>query len=459
MTTPRLLIVDDEKIAIKNLAYVMTKEGYEVVTANSGANALRLLEQHPFDVVLTDLKMEKVDGMGILEACRRCYPQTEVIIITGFSTLASAVEAIKRGAFSYLAKPFRLDEVRKVTAEAVEKVRKKQEHLDLTEEMLNAQGDSAIITRDSAMLRLIETARQIAPSDCNVLLTGESGVGKELFARFLHRASRRHSQSFVAINCSTFNEGVLENELFGHSRGAFTGATSERKGLIEAAHGGTLFLDEITEMPPSMQVKLLRVIQERELRRLGDIKPIVVDVRFIGATNRNLTEELRQGRLRQDFYYRMNVARLEIPPLAERKGDIPLLCNHFLALFNQRSQKNIQEIDTEALDILTRYAFPGNVRELSNIMERGVAMVSGEKLLPAHLPDDLCHVEILTLRSKDGHVSTLEEREKEYVLWVFQYKAGGNQTLAAQMLGIDRVSLWRKLKKYQAENVAVMSTR
>ncbi|MBF0346132.1 MAG: sigma-54-dependent Fis family transcriptional regulator [Magnetococcales bacterium] len=450
MNTARLLIVDDEKIAVKNLGYVMRKEGYEVVTVGSGAGALRLLEQQHFDVVLTDLRMDKVDGMGILDVCQRCYPRTEVIIITGFATLASAVEAVKRGAFSYLAKPFRLDEVRKVTAEALEKVHRKQELSQLGAAMTSSPDEGVIITRDPTMLALIETARQIAPSGCNVLLTGESGVGKELFARFLHRASRRKPETFVAINCSTFNEGVLENELFGHARGAFTGAVSERKGLIESAHGGTLFLDEITEMPPSMQVKLLRVIQERELRRLGDVTPIMVDVRFIGATNRNLNEELRLGRFRQDLFYRMNVARLEIPPLVRRKGDIPLLCAHFLRLFNQRFQKNIQEIDSEVFTLLSGYDFPGNVRELCNIMERGVAMASGATLLSSHLPEDLREVVLLTLRSAEGQVSTLEERERDYILWVFQHKAGGNQTLAAQMLGIDRVSLWRKLKRYQA---------
>lgn len=451
MVPPRLLIVDDEKIAVKNLEYVMRKEGYEVATAHSGAGALRLLKLEPFDVVLTDLRMEKLDGMGLLDICQRSYPQTEIIIITGFSTLASAVEAIKRGAFSYLAKPFRLDEVRKITAEAVEKARRKQGHGMAGEKIAHQPANEAIITRDPAMLRLLDTARQVAPTGCNTLITGDSGVGKELFARFLHAASNRGAETFVAVNCGTFNEGVLENELFGHARGAFTGAVSERKGLIESAHGGTLFLDEITEMPPSMQVKLLRVIQERELRRLGDVTPVAVDVRFVGATNRDLNEEMRQGRFRQDLFYRMNVARLEIPPLSGRKGDIPLLCYHFLHMFAQRFQKNVQEIHPKAMELLSEYNFPGNVRELSNMIERGVAMASGEVLLESHLPEDLLDVEIHTIRPKNGQALTLEEREKEYILWVFQNKAKGNQTVAAQILGIDRVSLWRKLKKYQVE--------
>ncbi|MEO5341057.1 MAG: sigma-54 dependent transcriptional regulator [Magnetococcus sp. MYC-9] len=451
MTQARLLIVDDEKIAVKNLEHVMRKEGYEVTTATSGAGALRLLEQKPFDVVLTDLRMEKVDGMGILEACQRCHPQTEVILITGFSTLASAVEAIKQGAFSYIAKPFHLDEVRKVTAEAVERVQSRRAHARIKVELAQEQSDTPIMTRDPAMLRLIATARKVAPTDCTVLITGESGVGKELFARFLHQASHRSGEPFVAINCGVFNEGLLENELFGHARGAFTGAVSERKGLIESARGGTLFLDEMTEMNPAMQVKLLRVIQERELRRLGDVTPIPVDVRFIGATNRNLSEEIQQGRFRQDLFYRMNVARIEIPPLDKRKGDIPLLCYHFLKLFSDRFQANVRDIEPQAMDLLTAYHYPGNVRELSNMIERGVAMAAGTVLQASHLPDDLLDVEIHAMRPRDGRTPTLGEREKEYVLWVFQHKAQGNQTVAAQMLGIDRVSLWRKLKKYQAE--------
>ncbi|MEO5362764.1 MAG: sigma-54 dependent transcriptional regulator [Magnetococcus sp. DMHC-8] len=450
MTPARLLIVDDEKIAVKNLEYVMCKEGYEVTTALSGPGALRLLEQQTFDVVLTDLRMEKVDGMGILDVCRRCHPQTEVILITGFSTLASAVEAVKQGAFSYIAKPYRLDEVRQVTAEAVEKVRLQRAHEQLKAEVAQLPPETAIITRDPVVLRLLETARKMAPTDCNVLITGESGVGKELFARFLHQASHRSGAPFVAVNCGAFNEGVLENELFGHARGAFTGAVSERKGLIEAARGGTLLLDEVAEMNPAMQVKLLRVIQERELRRLGDVTPIPVDVRFIGATNRDLAEELRQGRFRQDLFYRMNVARLEIPPLARRKGDIPLLCHHFLNLFARRFQSGVQQIDPQAMALLTAYHYPGNVRELSNILERGIAMASGTVLLDSHLPDELREAEIHAMPAGDGRTPTLEEREKAYILWVFQQKARGNQTVAAQMLGIDRVSLWRKLKKYQA---------
>ncbi|MBF0284029.1 MAG: sigma-54-dependent Fis family transcriptional regulator [Magnetococcales bacterium] len=451
MTTARLLIVDDEKIAVKNLEYVMRKEGWEVVGATSGSAALDLLERQSFDVLLTDLRMEKVDGFRLLHTCRERYPDIEVIILTGFATLETAVEAMKQGAFYYIAKPFRLDEVRKVTAEALEKVRLKRENRQLREVIARYQGERRIITQDPAMLKLIELARRIAPTGCNVLISGESGVGKELFARFLHEAGNHPAGPFVAINCGAFNEELLENELFGHAKGAFTGASSPRKGLIEAAHGGTLFLDEFTEMSAAMQVNMLRVLQEREVRPLGENAPVSVDVRFIGATNRNLTEEVRQGRFRQDLFYRLNVANLAIPPLARRKGDIPLLCHYFLRQFAEQFHKEVEAFDPAAMALLTGYDYPGNVRELRNVIERAVAMGSGPVLRGEQLPEELRQLSIRILRRPEGRLPTLEEREKEYILWVFHHEARGNQTLAAQMLGIDRVSLWRKLKRFQGE--------
>ncbi|MBI5044039.1 MAG: sigma-54-dependent Fis family transcriptional regulator, partial [Nitrospirae bacterium] len=315
----KILIIDDEKIALKNLEHVMKKEGYQVVSTQSGQNALKLLEEQQFDAVLTDLRMEKVDGAQILKRCKELYPDTEVIMITGYATLESAVKAMKNGAFYYIAKPFKLDEVRKVVSEAVEKVKLKNENRQLREQIESYHGKVKIITQDANMQRLLDTAKQIAPTDCNVLLTGESGTGKELFARFIHFHSKRANNTFFAINCGAFTEELLGNELFGHERGAFTGAISMKKGLIEMASGGTLFLDEITEMPASMQVKLLRVIQERELLRLGGTEPIKVDVRFIAATNRNLQDAIKNSSFRQDLYFRLNVVSLSIPPLSQRK--------------------------------------------------------------------------------------------------------------------------------------------
>ena len=450
MSKGRLLIVDDEKVALKNLEHVMKKEGYAVTATQSGANALAHLDKQAFDVVLTDLRMEKVDGMQVLQKCRAAHPDTEVILITGFATLESAVEAMKHGAFYYIAKPFRLDEVRKVVAEALAKVRLRRDNQALREQVESYQGKVRIITQNAEMQRLLDMARQIAPTDCNVLITGESGTGKELFAHYLHHHSKRAARPFLAVNCGAFNEELLANELFGHLRGAFTGAGGDKQGLLVAADGGTLFLDEITEMSPAMQVKLLRVIQEREVLPLGATKAVKVDVRFVAATNRNVLDMARGGDFRQDLYFRLNVVNLQIPPLSRRKEDVPLLAYHFLRKCAARMGKEVVEITPEAMDLLKAYDFPGNVRELENIVERGVAITTGPAIEAASLPEDLRELAIRTFRKKEGRLPSLEEQERDYIRWVLQ-EAGGNQTLAAQILGIDRVSLWRKLKRYETE--------
>lgn len=447
--TARLLIVDDEKIALRNLEHVLSKEGYLVTATQSGASALNLLDNQPFDVVLTDLKMDKVDGMQILRRCKTHHPAIEVIMITGFATLESAVEAMKEGAFHYVAKPFRLDEVRKTVADAVEKIQLKQENRALREQLSVIQGKTRIITQNGPMQKLLDMACQVAPTGCNVLITGESGTGKELFARHLHEHGIHPHGPFIAVNCGAFNEELLANELFGNAKGAFTGAPGKH-GLIEAANGGTLFLDEITEMTPAMQVKLLRVIQEREVLPLGSTQSIKVDVRFIAASNRDMKVWVGEGRFRQDLWFRLNVVNLHIPPLSQRREDIPLLALHFLARSAPLMGKVIHSFSEEALALLKAYDFPGNVRELENIVERGVALCQGDRIEAAHLPDDLRDLTIRAFRRKDGQVPTLEEQEQDYILWVLD-EANGNQTLAAQMLGIDRVSLWRKLKKYNTE--------
>lgn len=446
----KLLIVDDEKVALKNLEHVMKKDGYDVVATQSGTNALAHLEKRSFDIVLTDLRMEKVDGMQILQKCREYHPDTEVILITGFATLESAVTAMKDGAFYYIAKPFRLEEVRKVVAEAMEKIRLRRENQTLREQIESFQGKVKIITLDPEMQRLMEVARQIAPTDCSVLISGESGTGKELFARYLHYHSARAAGPFLAINCGAFNEELLANELFGHTKGAFTGAAVDKKGLLEAATGGTLFLDEITEMPPTMQVKLLRAIQEKEVLPLGGTAPIKVDIRVMAATNRNILEAVKNGGFRQDLYFRLNVVALHVPPLANRREDIPMLSFYFLAKYTALMKKAVAEISPEAMELLKTYDYPGNVRELENIIERGVAITTGKAVEMAHLPDDLRNLTIHTFRKKDGRISSLEEQERDYIQWVLR-EAKGNQTVAAQILGIDRVSLWRKLKRYQLD--------
>jgi DNA-binding NtrC family response regulator len=446
----KILIVDDEKIALKNLEHIMKKEGYEVVGTQSGPNALKLLEEQSFDVVLTDLKMEKVDGMQILKKCRDLYQDAEVIIITGYATLESAVQTMKHGAFYYVAKPFKLDEVRKVVKEAVEKVKLKMENRQLREHIDKFEGKAKIVTEDANMQRLLNTALQIATTDCNIIITGESGTGKELFARYIHSCSQRVDGPFFAINCGAFTEELLSNELFGHEKGAYTGATALKKGLIEMASGGTLFLDEITEMPPSMQVKLLRVIQEKEVLRVGATEPLKVDVRFIAATNRDIQEAIKSGDFRQDLYFRLNVVSLHIPPLSERKDDIPLLSYFFLKKYATLMKKDVTEVSEDVLALLMNYDFPGNVRELENIIERGVALTNGHTIEVMHLPEDLKELSIRIFRKKEGKIPSLEEQEKAYINWVLK-EVGDNKTIAAQILGIDRVSLWRKLKKYGLE--------
>lgn len=446
----RILIVDDEQIALRNLEHIMKKEGYEVTSTQSGPNALKLLEEQYFDLVLSDLKMEKVDGNQILKRCKELSPDTEVVMITGYASLQSAIQVMKKGAYDYVTKPFKLDEVRRVVKEALEKVMLKKENHQLREQIEKFAGKVKFITQNPVIQKLLETARQVAPTDCSVIITGESGTGKELLARYIHFMSQRADGPFMAVNCGAFTEELLTNELFGHEKGAFTGATNAKKGLIEMATGGTLFLDEITEMPPSMQVKLLRVIQEREVLRVGGTEPIKIDVRFLAATNRDIQEMIKDSQFRQDLYFRLNVVSFRIPPLSERKDDIPLLSYYFLNKHCVMQKKEIAEIGQEVIALLMNYDFPGNVRELENIIERGVALAHGERIETAHLPEDLKELSIRTFRKREGKYPSLEDQEMSYIKWVLQ-EVGGNKTIAAQILGIDRVSLWRKLKKYGLE--------
>jgi DNA-binding NtrC family response regulator len=447
---PRILVVDDEKVALNNLIYILKKENYEVTGTQSGPRALALLDEQEFDLILTDLKMEKVDGMQVLTRSKELYPDTEVIMITGYATLDSAINAMKAGAYHYIAKPFKLDEVRKVVREALEKKNLKQENVQLRKQLEQFEEKPKIITANSLMKHILAMVKQVAETDTNVVITGESGTGKELFANLIHHNSVRRDGPMLTLNCGAFTEELLANELFGHDKGAFTGAETEKKGLVEMADSGTLFLDEIAEMPLPMQVKLLRVIQEKELIRLGGVKPIKVDVRFVCATNRDLQEEVRQGRFRQDLFFRINVISIEIPPLSARKEDIPLLTMYFMNKYSKLMGKDVLEISEEAMEILMLYDFPGNVRELENIIERGVALSRGRSIEKIHLPHDLRGAALQTFRKREGKYPSLEEMERSYIQWVLK-EVGENKTEAAKYLGIDRVSLWRKLKKLGLE--------
>lgn len=448
----RILIVEDEKSALRNLQHVMRKEGYQVTGMLSSSEALALLDKNEFDIVLTDLRMEKVDGVQMLERTKQLYPDTEVILITAYASIPSAVETMKKGAYDYIAKPFKLEDVRRVVRSALERVNLRKENTQLREQIERYEGKVKIVTQTEAMRRLLETARQIAPTDCNVLITGESGTGKELLARYIHFMSNRAEGPFFAINCGALTEELLANELFGHEKGAFTGATSMKKGLVEAAAGGSLFLDEITEMSGGMQVKLLRVIQERELMRLGGTDAVTVDVRIIAATNRDIQEVVKENDFRMDLYYRLNVVSLHMPPLSERRDDIPLLCQYFLKKYSALMKKDVREISPDVMGMLMTYDFPGNVRELENIIERGVALAGGSAVEMAHLPEDLKELDIKTFRKEEDRFPSLEEQELSYIKWVLK-ETGGNKTTAAKILGIDRVSLWRKLKKHGLNDV------
>ena len=445
-----ILIVDDEATAVNNLAHVCRKEGHEVTTRTTGMGAIEALENSRFDVVLTDLKMEKVDGMAILKRARELDPETAVVLITGYATLDSAVEAMKAGAFHYIAKPFRLDEVREVVRNALELVNLKRENRQLKEQLTSSRSGPSIITKDAVMQRLLGTARQIASTDTNVLITGESGTGKELLARFIHAHSNRGEKLFQAVNCGALQEDLLANELFGHEKGAYTGANEAREGLIEAANGGTLFLDEIAEMSLGMQVKLLRVIQEREVQRLGSTRAITVDIRLITATHRDLLNEVAAGRFRQDLFYRLDVVGQHLPPLAQRRDDIPLLAFYFLRKHAAQMNRSVEDIDPAAMGVLLDYEYPGNIRELENIVERGVALARERELTIADLPATLAERAVHVVRKEAGRLPTLAEREADYIRYVLE-RSGENRTRAAKVLGIDRVSLWRKLKKYGME--------
>ncbi len=448
----KILAVDDEEEALDDLEHVLRKEKYDVVTAHTGPEALELIRTNAFDVILTDLRMAKVDGMTILRESKEKNPLTEVIVITAFASLDTAIEAMRRGAYHYLAKPYRVGEVRKVVAEAAEKVRLKKEISELKKDLESLQEGSQvkIVTQNSAMRHMLDNALKAALADCNVLITGESGTGKDLLARFIHENSRRRKGPFMAINCGVFNEELLANELFGHEKGAYTGAMSSKAGIIECAASGTLFLDEVTEMSPNMQVKLLRLIQERQMMRVGGTVSIEVDVRFIAATNRKIEEAIAEGRFRQDLYYRLNVVSLEIPALRERKDDLSLLCQFFLMKHVKLMNREAASLSRAVFEILKGHDFPGNVRELENIIERGLVLASGNSIELRHLPDHLRYGRSTPSDESPDGLSTLEESEIKLIKRALD-ETGGNKKLASSILGIDRSSLWRKIKKYGLE--------
>jgi DNA-binding NtrC family response regulator len=447
----KVLICDDEEIALDNLSYLLKKMGMEVFTAFNGKEALDVLGREKIEILLTDLRMPEMDGMELLKHTRIYYPETEVIIITAYASPDATIEAIDSGAYISIAKPFQIEEIRKVVSEAEQKIKLKKENILLKNQIESLKDNCTLITKNSQMIRLIRLSKQVALSEGNVIITGESGTGKEIFARLIHAGSLRSEGPFFAINCGAFPPELLASELFGFEKGSFTGAHQKKKGLIEMADGGTLFLDELTEMPLSMQVNLLRVIQEKEILPVGGTKSIKVDTRFIAATNRSIKAAIEKQFLRRDLYYRLNTFVINLPPLSERQEDIPLLINGFIKKFSEKMKKNIKSVSEPVMEILSGYSYPGNVRELENIIERAVAVSETDEIRPEDLPEDLTLFTTSIIHQKEfKEITTLAENEKQYISWVLN-NMNGNKTASATALGIDRSTLWRKLKEYGLE--------
>lgn len=443
MTAASILVIEDERIARENLTHVLTGSGYTVTAIASAEEGLRELDKKEFDLVITDLMLPGMDGIQMLEHIRAHHPLTIVIVVTGHATVANAVKAMQKGAHSYIAKPLKLDELRLQVERALEQHALSVEVRRLREIIAQGKRDLPLVGESDAFVQLKKDVRQLAQMNCNVLIQGETGTGKELVAQGIHMLSARSNERFMAINCGTFTAELMDKELFGHEKEAFTGANRGQKGILEAADGGTVFFDEIGELPLNMQVKLLRVLQERNFLRVGGTKEIPVDIRVIAATNCDLHELVEKGEFRQDLYYRLNVVTLHAPPLREHREDIPILIGHFLEKHRQPGQ-TINAIDQDTLDILMSYQFPGNVRELENIVQRALALGQGTTFAPELLPAEIAQTET------KAPLPTLEDMEKAYIRKVMASSAG-NKTQAARILGIDRVSLWRKIKRYHLE--------
>jgi len=442
----RILVVDDEESQREMLGGHLKNRGYAVTTADSGERALEICQRNFFEVALLDLKMPGLSGLDLLNRLKEINPDTASIIITAYGSIESAVEALKSGAFDYITKPINnLEELDLIIKKALETHSLLRENRALKEELEKFAGKLEIIGESRQIKEVLSTVVRVAASDANVLVTGESGTGKELFARALHQASKRAKGSFVAVSCAALPETLLESELFGHERGAFTDAKGRRAGRFELAHGGTLFLDEIGDVPLSTQVKLLRAIETKEYHPLGSEKTYLADVRIIAATNQNLEEKIEEGNFREDLFFRLNVVRIEVPPLRQRKEDISILTDYFLRELSQKNRKKISGITPEVKDVLLRYHWPGNVRELENVLERAVVMSRGEVIDVADLPPQLS--EKSTIGEETRPTGTLREMEKEYISKALE-ATSWNFTEAAAILGIHRNTLRLKLKEY-----------
>ena len=445
-----ILIVDDETNFRKSLAILFRKKGFKVEEAASGGEAMARFHSKFYDLVITDLKMAPVDGLAVLKTAKETSPGTEVIVITAYGSIPAGVEAMRLGAYDFVTKPFDNEELAALLERALEKGRLRQEVRRLKEQIQEKYSFEGIIGNSAPMLEVLKLVAQVCQTDSTVLITGESGTGKELIAKAVHYNSRRKSGPLVTINCGALPENLQESELFGHVKGAFTGAVRDKKGLLVEANNGSAFLDEVGETAFSTQVKLLRFLQDGEIRRVGDNFPIRVDVRLIAATNKNLEEEVKQGRFREDLYYRLSVIPIHLPPLRQRKDDIPLLAEYFLKNFSEKVGKKIHAIAPRTMALLQAYHWPGNIRELENVLERAVIVAPEDTLLPEHLPSRFEGVKDLFAEVVEQGNLSLADVERLYLLNVLK-RLGGNRVKAARELGISKATLWRKLKEYGFE--------
>ena len=446
---PFVLIVEDEAAAREGLRLALETEDVKILTAENGREALEVISRTSVDLVLTDLKMPVMDGLELLKRIKNEYDDIDVILITGFATIDSAVDAIKHGAFEYIKKPYELDTVRRTVRLALEQHRLAKENRLLKKELADSKNENTLVYKSKPMQAVMDLIDKIAPSSSNVLVSGESGTGKELVARTIHDRSGATNALFIPFNCAARAENLLESELFGYEKGSFTGAEKRRRGIFESCENGTVFLDEIGEIPIPLQVKLLRVIQERELIRLGGNHPVKVNFRLICATNRNLEHEVEKGNFREDLFYRLDVFSIKVPPLRERKEDILPLAEEFIEKFSARESSGTRRLSAEVKDYLITYNWPGNVRELQNVIERAVILSNSDLIKMTDLHFGRSNDIFESHEKKSLH--SLAENEKRYILQVMDH-VEGNQSRAARILEMDRSSLWRKLKTYRNDD-------
>jgi len=443
-TAGRILIVDDDAASLSSLGEAMTREGYQVTPAGSGVEAVRLAREREFDVVITDLRMRDVDGLQVLRTFKALRPETVLIVMTGFASMETVVDAMSAGAYDYISKPFRLDQMRLKVRQSLQYSKLLHENRDLREKAQSRDLQGEIIGSSPVMVEVFKTIAKVAPSDATVLIQGESGTGKELVARSIHRLGSRREKPFQAVNCAAVAETLLESELFGYVKGAFTGATSSKRGVFEAADKGTVFLDEIGDMTQALQSKLLRVLESGEVMPVGSTTAGHVDVRIISATHRDLTDLVSQKKFREDLYYRLKVVTIELPPLRERIADLPLLFDYFLKKYSIRQGKTLA-VHPEVIAFLEAYSWPGNVRELEHVVERAVALNTSGVFALEDLPEEMKSAGRKQPQLRDGSWPTLAEMEDHYIQEVIE-ATQGNISHAAEILGIDRRTLYRRME-------------